>query len=115
MAKAIKPDFALSSHVAPLGLLFYTGTNLPAHYRGGAFIGEHGSWDRSPLSGYEVSFVPFANGQPAGVKEPVVTGFASADEKSLYGAPVGVAQDSDGALLIADDVGNAVWRVTAAQ
>lgn len=114
VAKALVPDFALSSHVAPLGLLFYTGTNLPAHYRGGAFIGEHGSWDRTPLSGYEVSFVPFANGRPTGVKEPVVTGFASPDEKDLYGAPVGVAQDRDGALLIADDVGNAVWRVTAA-
>ncbi|MFL6696587.1 MAG: PQQ-dependent sugar dehydrogenase [Vitreoscilla sp.] len=114
VAKAIVPDFAISSHVAPLGLLFYTGTNLPAHYRGGAFIGEHGSWDRSPLSGYEVSYVPFANGRPTGVKEPVVTGFASPDEKSLYGAPVGVAQDRDGALLIADDVGNTVWRVTAA-
>ncbi len=114
VAKAIVPDFAISSHVAPLGLLFYTGTNLPAHYRGGAFIGEHGSWDRSPLSGYEVSYVPFANGRPTGVKEPVVTGFASPDEKSLYGAPVGLAQDRDGALLIADDVGNTVWRVTAA-
>lgn len=113
VAKAIVPDFAISSHVAPLGLLFYTGTNLPAHYRGGAFIGEHGSWDRSPLSGYEVSFVPFSNGRPTGAKEPVVTGFASSDEKSLYGAPVGLAQDRDGALLIADDVGNTVWRVSA--
>jgi len=115
VAKALVPDFALTSHVAPLGLLFYTGSNLPAHYRGGAFIGEHGSWDRTPLSGYEVSYVPFANGRPTGTKEPVVTGFASKDEKSLYGAPVGLAQDRDGALLIADDVGNAVWRVSAAE
>jgi glucose/arabinose dehydrogenase len=111
--KAIKPDFALSSHVAPLGLLFYTGTNLPALYRGGAFIGEHGSWDRSPLSGYEVSYVKFVDGRPTGQKIPVVTGFASADEKSLFGAPVGLAQAADGALLIADDVGNVVWSVTA--
>jgi glucose/arabinose dehydrogenase len=104
--KAIKPDFALTSHVAPLGLLFYTGANLPAQYRGGAFISEHGSWDRSPLSGYEVSFVKFVDGRPTGQKVPVVTGFASPDEKSLYGAPVGLAQSADGALLIADDVGN---------
>ncbi len=112
VAKAIKPDYAIGSHVAPLGLLFYTGTNLPAHYNGGAFIGEHGSWDRSPLSGYAVTYVAFDNGRPVGPPKPVVTGFASADEKSLYGAPVGLAQGQDGALLIADDVGNTVWRVT---
>jgi len=111
--KAIKPDFALASHVAPLGLLFYTGTNLPAMFRGGAFISEHGSWDRSPLSGYEVSYVRFVNGRPTGQKVAVVTGFASSDEKSLFGAPVGLAQAADGALLIADDVGNTVWSVTA--
>lgn len=110
--KAIKPDFALSSHVAPLGMVFYTGNNLPATYQGGAFIGEHGSWDRSPLSGYEVSYVKFVDGHPSGQKVPVVTGFVSQDEKSLYGAPVGLAQGADGALLIADDVGNAVWSVT---
>ena len=113
VAKAIKPDYALASHVAPLGLWFYTGTNLPATYRGGAFIGEHGSWDRSPLSGYQVSYVRFVDGRPTGPIVPVVTGFASADEKSLFGAPVGLAQSADGALLIADDVGNAVWAVTA--
>ena len=111
--KAIKPDFALGSHVAPLALLFYTGTNLPAMFRGGAFISEHGSWDRSPLSGYEVSYVRFVDGRPTGQKIPVVTGFASADEKFLFGAPVGLAQSAEGALLIADDVGNAVWSVTA--
>lgn len=111
--KAIKPDFALASHVAPLGLLFYTGTNLPAMFRGGAFISEHGSWDRSPLSGYEVSYVRFVDGRPTGQKVAVVTGFASSDEKSLFGAPVGLAQAADGALLIADDVGNTVWSVTA--
>ena len=82
-------------------------------YRGGAFVSEHGSWDRSPLSGYEVSYVKFVDGRPTGQKLPVVTGFASSDEKSLFGAPVGLAQSADGALLIADDVGNAVWSVTA--
>lgn len=112
VAKAIKPDYAIGSHVAPLGVLFYTGTNLPAQYRGGAFIAEHGSWDRSPLSGYAVTYVAFENGRPVGAPKPVVTGFASADEKSLYGAPVGLAQAKDGALIIADDVGNIVWRVS---
>ena len=112
VAKATAPDFAIGSHVAPLGLMFYTGNNLPAQYRGGAFIGEHGSWDRSPLSGYVVSFVAFENGKPVSAPKDVVTGFTSADQKQLYGAPVGVAQDRDGGLLIADDVGNAIWRVT---
>ena len=111
--KAIKPDYALGSHVAALGFLFYTGDGLPAKYRGGAFVAEHGSWDRSPLSGYQVVYVPFANGMPSGPAQSVVTGFHSADEKELYGAPVGMAQDAAGALLIADDVGNVVWRVTS--
>jgi glucose/arabinose dehydrogenase len=111
--KAIKPDFALGSHVAALGLLFYSGDKLP-QYKGGAFVSEHGSWDRSPLSGYQVVYVPFENGMPKGTVQPVVTGFHSADEKHLFGAPVGLAQDSEGALLIADDVGNVVWRVTSA-
>ncbi len=115
VAKAIKPDYAIGSHVAPLGLLFYTGDKLPSAYRGGAFIGEHGSWDRSPLSGYKVSFVRFVNGRPTGPAQSIVTGFYSADESSLYGAPVGLAQGADGALLIADDVGNAVWSVTASK
>ncbi|MCC7851092.1 PQQ-dependent sugar dehydrogenase [Klebsiella pneumoniae] len=113
VAKAIKPDYALSSHVAPLGLWFYTGTLLPQKYQGGAFISEHGSWDRSPLNGYQVSFVAFKDGKPTGKPESVVSGFVSDDEKELYGAPVGLAQDNEGALIIADDVGNAVWRVTA--
>ncbi|MGI4855452.1 MAG: PQQ-dependent sugar dehydrogenase [Janthinobacterium lividum] len=112
VAKAIKPDYAIGSHVAPLGMLFYMGTNLPAQYHGGVFISEHGSWDRSPLSGYAVTYVAFENGRPVGPPKPVVTGFASADEKSLYGAPVGLAQAQDGALIIADDVGNTVWRVS---
>jgi len=113
VAKAIKPDYALGSHVAALGLLF-TGPNaLPPRYQGGAFVSEHGSWDRSPLSGYQVVFVRFANGRPVGGPQTVVSGFHSQDESQLYGAPVGLALDRDGALLIADDVGNAVWRVTA--
>jgi len=110
--KAVKPDYALGSHVAPLGLWFYTGHLLPAQYQGGAFISEHGSWDRSPLSGYQVSYVAFQQGQPTGKPIPVVTGFYSDDQKSLYGAPVGLMQDQQGALIIADDVGNSVWRVT---
>ncbi|MGI4813634.1 MAG: PQQ-dependent sugar dehydrogenase [Janthinobacterium lividum] len=112
VAKAIRPDYSIGSHVAPLGLLFYTGSNLPAQYQGGAFIGEHGSWDRSPLSGYAVAYVAFENGKPVGAPKPAVSGFVSDDEKELYGAPVGLAQDPDGALVIADDVGNTVWRVT---
>jgi glucose/arabinose dehydrogenase len=113
VAKAIKPDYAIGSHVAPLGLWFSAKNALPAKYQGGAFIGEHGSWDRSPLSGYEVVFVAFQQGKPVGKPETVVSGFYSDDEKKLFGAPVGLTQDKDGALLIADDVGNTVWRVTA--
>lgn len=112
VARAVKPDYAIGSHVAPLGLWFYTGHSLPAQYQGGAFISEHGSWDRSPLSGYQVSYVAFQQGQPTGKPQPVVTGFYSDDQKSLYGAPVGLMQDQQGALIIADDVGNSVWRVT---
>ena len=114
VAKAIKPDYALGSHVAALGLTFYTGTSLPPHYRGGAFIGEHGSWDRYSPSGYKVAFVPFANGRPSGMVEDVVTGFLDRDKGKSFGRPVGVAVDRTGALLIADDLGNTVWRVTGA-
>jgi glucose/arabinose dehydrogenase len=110
---AIVPDYALGSHVAALGLWFYTGDALQ-QYKGGAFIGEHGSWDRAPLSGYKVVWVPFENGMPSGKAQDVVTGFYSADEAHLFGAPVGLAQDAEGALLIADDVGDVVWRVTSA-
>ena len=112
VAKALKPDYALGSHVAALGLLFSPKNALPAAYQGGAFVSEHGSWDRSPLSGYAVVFVGFKDGKPVGQPQVVVNGFHSDDEKSLYGAPVGLAQDQRGALLIADDVGDAVWRVT---
>ncbi|WP_419814976.1 PQQ-dependent sugar dehydrogenase [Glacieibacterium sp.] len=113
VAKAIKPDYALSSHVAALGLAFNTSTTLPAAYTGGAFVGEHGSWDRSPLNGYKVIYVPFANGMPAGKPVNVLTGFVDANEHA-HGRPVGLAIASDGALLVADDLGNTVWKVTAA-
>jgi glucose/arabinose dehydrogenase len=111
--KAIVPDYALSSHVAPLGLAFYTGTNLPEQYRGGAFVGEHGSWNRQVLNGYKVVFVPFADGKPNGTAQDVVTGFLN-DNDQARGRPVGLAVDKAGGLLIADDVGNTVWRVTSA-
>ncbi len=112
VAKAIAPDYALSSHVAPLGLTFYTGGALPG-YQGGAFIGEHGSWDRSPFNGYKVVYVPFANGRPSGKAQDVVTAFLGKDGHAR-GRPVGLAVDRTGALLVADDLGNTVWRVTAA-
>ena len=113
VARAIPPDYALSSHVAPLGLVFDTGAGLPARYRGGAFVGEHGSWDRPQLNGYRVVFVPFADGRPSGTTQDVVTGFLDANGKAR-GRPVGLALDRTGALLIADDVGDTVWRVSAA-
>lgn len=112
VAKAIAPDYALSSHVAPLGMAFYTAAALPPQYRGGAFVGEHGSWDRGHLNGYKVVYVPFAGGRPSGKAVDVVTGFVDGDGKAR-GRPVAVAVDRGGALLIADDVGNVVWRVTA--
>src|SRR5437588_10206553 len=112
VAKATVPDYALSSHVAPLGLAMYTGADLPASYRGGAFVGEHGSWDRTPLSGYKVVFVPFSGGQPSGPAQDVVTGFLDANNHAR-GRPVGLAVDRTGGLLIADDVGNTVWRVSS--
>lgn len=112
VAKAIVPDFALGAHVAPLGMAFYEGSALPARYAGGAFVGLHGSWNRTPLSGYKVVFVPFTNGSPAGTLEDVLTGFVNADGDA-YGRPVGVAVGPRGALLVADDVGNVIWRVAA--
>ena len=112
--KAIVPDYALSSHVAPLGLTFYTAENLPKKYRGGAFVSEHGSWDRPEFNGYKVVFVPFSGGHPNGKAEDVVTGFLNTNGEAR-GRPVGVAIDKTGALLIADDVGDTVWRVTAAR
>jgi glucose/arabinose dehydrogenase len=113
VASAIAPDYALSSHVAPLGLAMSSGTELPANYRRGAFVGEHGSWDRTPLNGYKVVFVPFSGGKPSGPAQDVVTGFLDANDHAR-GRPVGLAMDRTGALLIADDVGNTVWRVSSA-
>jgi glucose/arabinose dehydrogenase len=111
VAKAIKPDYALGSHTASLGLAFDTGDNLPAKYRGGAFVGEHGSWDRGTFNGYKVVFVPFSGGRPNGMAEDFITGFLNSAGQAR-GRPVGVAFDKSGALLVADDVGNTVWRVT---
>ena len=111
VASALKPDYALGPHTASLGLAFYDGSLLPTHYAGGAFIGQHGSWNRRPPSGYRVVFVPFENGQPAGAVEDVLTGFLD-DNGNARGRPVGVAVDKAGALLVADDVGNVIWRVT---
>jgi glucose/arabinose dehydrogenase len=113
VAKAIAPDYALGSHVAPLGLAFYEGSLLPSRFKGGAFVGEHGSWNRSPKSGYKVVFVPFANGRPVGLPEDIVSGFLN-EQGEARGRPVGVAVDRAGALLVADDVGNTIWRVTPA-
>jgi len=113
VARAIKPDYGLSSHVAALGLAFSDGETLSSKFASGAFVGEHGSWDRNPLNGYQVIFVPFAAGKPVGMPISVVTGFLAFDHKTVRGRPVGVALDRTGALLVADDVGNIVWRVSA--
>ncbi len=110
VARAIAPDYALGAHTASLGLTFYRANVFPAHYRGGVFIGQHGSWNRSHRSGYKVVFVPFANGRPSGDVEDFLTGFLNARGEA-QGRPVGVAVDRTGALLVADDVGNVVWRV----
>ena len=111
VSRAIKPDYALGAHTASLGLTFYGAELFPTSYQGGAFIGQHGSWNRRPHNGYKVVFVPFANGRPAGAAGDFLTGFLSDDQKA-YGRPVGVAVDKQGALLVDDDVGNTVWRVT---
>lgn len=109
VASAIAPDYALGSHMAPLGLTFATPTALPQAYRGGAFVGEHGSWDRVPFNGYKVVYVPFADGKPSGPPQDFMTGFLDGDH--ARGRPVGVAVDKTGALLVADDLGDKVWRV----
>ena len=112
VAKAIAPDYALGAHVAPLGLAWSEGNSLPAQFAMGMFVGQHGSWNRRPRSGYNVVFVPFSNGRPSGNPVEVLTGFINA-EGDANGRPVGVAVDKRGALLVADDVGNIIWRVTA--
>jgi len=112
VAQAIPPDYALSSHVAALGLTFSNGSALPADFASGAFIGEHGSWNRNHFNGYKVIYVPFEGGRPSGKPQDVVTGFLDGDQ--ARGRPVGLGIDGTGALLIADDAGNTVWRVAAA-
>ena len=112
VAKAIAPDYALGAHTASLGLTFNTGNQFPPEMQGGAFIGQHGSWNRKPRSGYKVIFVPFRDGKPSGKPQDVLTGFLN-DKGEAQGRPVGVRIDSKGALLVADDVGNTVWRITA--
>ena len=114
VASAIAPDFALGPHVAPLGLVSSVGSKLPAAYANGMFVGEHGSWNRRPHSGYKVVFVPFGAGRPVGLPVDVLGGFLS-DAGNAYGRPVGVAIDKTGALLVADDVGNSVWRVSTSR
>ena len=113
VARALVPDYALGAHTASLGLAAADGSTLPDAFRSGMFVGQHGSWNRNPRSGYDVLFVPFAGGKPSGTPVQVLTGFVSPDGHA-YGRPVGVAIDRAGALLVADDVGNSVWRVTAA-
>jgi len=110
VAKAVVPDYALGSHHAPLGIAFSSPRGMPPEFASGAFIGEHGSWNRNPLAGYKVVFVPFIGGRPSGPPVDVLTGFLNAEEKA-QGRPVGVALDKGGALLVADDVGNAVWKL----
>jgi glucose/arabinose dehydrogenase len=111
VAKAIPPDYALGAHTASLGLTFNTGNLFPEAMAGGAFVGQHGSWNRKPRAGYKVIFVPFAGGMPSGKPQDILTGFLN-DKGDAQGRPVGVRIDKQGALLVADDVGNAVWRVT---
>jgi glucose/arabinose dehydrogenase len=114
VATAIRPDYALGGHTASLGLAYYEGTQLPPRFQSGMFIGQHGSWNRSEYSGYKVVFVPFRNGRPEGLPIDVLTGFLEDDGSGkAYGRPVGVVVDGAGALLVADDTGNTVWRVSS--
>ncbi len=113
VASALRPDYALGAHTASLGLHFYDGASFASTYRGGAFIGQHGSWNREPKAGYKVVFVPFSGGRPAGPPQDFLTGFLN-DEGEALGRPVGVITDRTGALLVADDVGDVIWRVAPA-
>ena len=111
VATAIPPDYALGPHTASLGLAYAKESSLPPPFREGMFVGQHGSWNRKPRSGYKVVFVPFRDGAPAGPPVDVLTGFVR-DNGEAMGRPVGVALDTRGALLVADDVGNSIWRIT---
>jgi glucose/arabinose dehydrogenase len=112
VAGALQPDYALGAHTASLGLAAAAGNSLPAEFAQGMFIGQHGSWNRDPRSGYKVIFVPFVDGRPQGAPLDVLSGFVSEQRNEAMGRPVGVALDRKGALLVADDVGNTIWRVT---
>jgi glucose/arabinose dehydrogenase len=114
--KTITPDLSLGPHTASLGLAFYTGNKFPAKYRNGAFIGQHGSWNKTVISGYKVGFVPFIGHKPVAKMEDFLTGFvADVQKREVYGRPVGVATAKDGSLLVADDTSNRIWRVSAKQ
>ena len=114
VAKAIVPDYALAPHSASLGLTFYSANQFPSKYQNGAFIGQHGSWNRSEFTGYKVVFVPFINGKPAGKPEDFLSGFIVGDgSRDVHGRPVGVTVAKDGALLVADDGAGIIWRVAA--
>lgn len=113
VARALRPDYGLGAHTASLGLTFYRGQAFPPAWRGGAFVGQHGSWNRQPLTGYRVAYIPFAGGRPQGPPREFLGGFLNAENK-IQGRPVGVTVDSRGALLVADDVGGVIWRVAAA-
>lgn len=113
VAKSIAPDYAVGAHTASLGLTFAEGAQLGSRFASGAFIGQHGSWNRDPFSGYKVVFVPFSGGKPSGDPIDVLTGFIDTEREVAFGRPVGVEIASDGALLVADDVGNIIWRVSA--
>jgi glucose/arabinose dehydrogenase len=113
VAKAIQPDYALGGHTASLGLCWLPASTLPG-FGDGMLIGQHGSWNRSTLRGYKLVFVPFANGKPSGPPRDVLSGFLSPDEKFSYGRPVGVTIGPDNSVLMADDVGDVIWRVTGA-
>ena len=112
VAKALAPDLAVGSHTASLGLAFYKSDAFPEKYRGGAFVGQRGSWNRSKFAGYRVAYVPFKDGKPTGPDEDFLTGFI-ANENEVYGRPVGVAVATDGALLVVDETSNRIWRVAA--
>jgi glucose/arabinose dehydrogenase len=114
VARALKPDYGLGSHTASLGLTFYRGDSLPAKYKNGAFVGQHGSWNSSNFVGYKVLFVPFTDGKPSGPPQDILTGFLGEGGSDVRGRPVGVAEDKTGALLVADDFGGVIWRVTTA-
>ena len=111
VAKAISPDYALGTHTASLGLAFAKGTDLGPNFSSGVFIGQHGSWNRDPLNGYRVIFVPFIGEKPSALPVDFLSGFVN-DKNEAYGRPVGVAIDRRGGVLVADDVGNIVWRVS---